>query len=106
MGLVGQPGDFPPIFFERSSLGIILVYVWKEYLFIGLVLLALLKGVAPDYEDIASTLGAGAWQRFRYVLLLLMMPGILSTPVIVLPLCLGASKSRFSWAPAIRRCCR
>lgn len=99
VGIVGQPGDFPPIFFDRSSLGIILVYVWKEAPFIGLVLLAVLKGVALDYEDIAGTLGAGAWQRFRYVLLPLMLPGILSTSVIVfafmfgsfeIPLLLGA----------------
>lgn len=99
VGLVDQPGDFPPIFFDRSSLGIVLVYVWKEAPFIGLVLLAMLKGVAVDYEDVAGTLGAGAWQRFRYVLLPIMMPGILSTSVIVfafmfgsfeIPLLLGA----------------
>lgn len=99
VGVVDQPGDFPPIFFDRNSFGIVLVYVWKEAPFIGLVLLALLKGVALDYEDTASTLGAGAWQRFRYVLLPLMMPGILSTSVIVfafmfgsfeIPLLLGA----------------
>jgi putative spermidine/putrescine transport system permease protein len=98
-GLIDQPGDFPPIFFDRSSIGIVLVYVWKEAPFIGLVLLALLKGVALDYEEIAGTLGAGAWQRFRYVLLPLMLPGIVSTSVIVfafmfgsfeIPLLLGA----------------
>jgi putative spermidine/putrescine transport system permease protein len=99
VGIIDQPGDVPPIFYDRNSLGIVLVYVWKEAPFIGLVLLAVLKGTAPDYEDVASTLGANPWQRFRYVLLPLMMPSILSTSVIVfafvfgsfeIPLLLGA----------------
>jgi putative spermidine/putrescine transport system permease protein len=90
LGVVDQPGDFPPVFFDRNSLGIILVYVWKEAPFMGLVLLALLKGIALDYEDIASTLGASQWQRFRYVLLPLLMPGILSTSVIVFAFMFGS----------------
>ena len=89
-GIISQPGDFPPIFFDRSSLGIVLVYVWKEAPFIGLVLLAVLKGSALEYEEIASTLGAGPWQRFRHVLLPLMMPGILSTSVIVFAFMFGS----------------
>lgn len=89
-GLITQPADFPPIFFDRSSLGIILVYVWKEAPFIGLVLLALLKGSAFEYEEVASTLGASAWQRFRHVLLPLMLPGILSTSVIVFAFMFGS----------------
>lgn len=89
-GLVAQPADFPPIFFDRNSLGIILVYVWKEAPFIGLVLLALLKGSAFEYEEVASTLGATSWQRFRFVLLPLMLPGILSTSVIVFAFMFGS----------------
>ena len=89
-GLIAQPAGFPPIFFDRNSLGIILVYVWKEAPFIGLVLLALLKGSAFEYEEVASTLGATSWQRFRYVLLPLMLPGILSTSVIVFAFMFGS----------------
>lgn len=88
--LITQPADFPAIFFDRNSLGIVLVYVWKEAPFIGLVLLALLKGSAIEYEEVASTLGANAWQRFRYVLLPLMLPGILSTSVIVFAFMFGS----------------
>ena len=89
-GFIDQPAAFPPIFYDRSSLGIILVYVWKEAPFIGLVVLAVLKGNALDYEEVASTLGASPWQRFRYVLLPLMMPGILSTSVIVFAFMFGS----------------
>jgi putative spermidine/putrescine transport system permease protein len=42
-----------------------------------------LKGVGPQYEEIARTLGANSWQRFRFVLFPLILPGILSTSIIV-----------------------
>lgn len=89
-GLLTQPAEFPPIFFDRNSLGIVLVYVWKEAPFIGLVLLAILKGSALEYEEVASTLGASSWQRFRFILLPLMLPGILSTSVIVFAFMFGS----------------
>ncbi len=99
VGAITQPGDFPAIFYTRESVGIVLVYVWKEAPFIGLVLLAMLKSVGLEYEEAACTLGASGWQRFRYVLLPLLAPGIFSTGVIVfafmfgsfeIPLLLGA----------------
>jgi putative spermidine/putrescine transport system permease protein len=98
-GLVGQPSDFPPVFYDRNSAGIVLVYLWKEIPFIGLVLLAVLKSTGGEYEEAAATLGASPWQRLRYVLLPLLLPALLATSVIVfaymfgsfeIPLLLGA----------------
>jgi len=83
LGLLTEPGQFPVLVFDRASIGIQLVYLWKEIPFIGLVVLAVLKGIGPEYEEIAQTLGANRWQRFRFVLLPLIMPGILSTSIIV-----------------------
>jgi putative spermidine/putrescine transport system permease protein len=42
-----------------------------------------LQSIGPQYEEIARTLGANAWQRFRYVLLPLIMPAVLSSSIIV-----------------------
>ncbi|MEM8863681.1 MAG: ABC transporter permease subunit, partial [Chloroflexota bacterium] len=39
--------------------------------------------VGPQYEEIAQTLGANKWQRFWHVLFPLILPGILSTSIIV-----------------------
>jgi putative spermidine/putrescine transport system permease protein len=98
-GLIGQPSDFPPLFYDRSSVGIVLVYLWKEVPFIGLVLLAVLKSTGSEYEEAAATLGASPLQRLRYVLLPLLLPSLLATSVIVfaymfgsfeIPLLLGA----------------
>jgi putative spermidine/putrescine transport system permease protein len=97
--VIAEPSQFPPVFYDRASAGIVLVYVWKEVPFIGLVLLAVLKGIGAEYEGVAQPLGAPPWQRFRYVLLPLMGPGLVATALIVfafmfgsfeIPLLLGA----------------
>ena len=99
VGLIAAPRDFPVMVFDRAGIAIQLTYLWKEVPFIGVVVLAVLQGIGPQYEEIARTLGANAWQRFRYVLLPLIMPGVLSTSIIVfayvfssyeIPLLLGA----------------
>ncbi len=83
LNMISKPADFPVMVFDKPGIAIILTYIWKEVPFIGLVVLAILQGVGPQYEEIARTLGANRWQRFWYVLLPLIMPGILSTSIIV-----------------------
>lgn len=83
LGVTERPADFPVMVFDRTGIAIILTYLWKEVPFIGIVVLAVLQGIGPQYEEIAQTLGANRWQRFRYVLLPLIMPGVLSTSIIV-----------------------
>ncbi len=94
-GRIGDPGQFPALVFDRWGLGIIAEYVWKETPFIGVVLLSLLHALGPDYEDVARSLGASRWQRFRYVLLPLLLPGLLSTSVIVFAFSFGAFEVPF-----------
>jgi putative spermidine/putrescine transport system permease protein len=83
MGLIERPADFPVLVFDRSGIAIILTFLWKEVPFIGLVVLAILQSVGPQYEEIAQTLGANARQRVQHVLLPLIMPGVISTSIIV-----------------------
>jgi len=90
LGGLERPDQFPALVFDRGHIGVILAYTWKEIPFIGLVVLAVLKGVGRDYEEIAQTLGASAWQRFRFVLLPLLIPGIVSTTVIVFAFLFGS----------------
>lgn len=89
-GGLERPDQFPALIFDRAHVGVILAYTWKEVPFIGLVVLAVLKGVGHQYEEIAQTLGAGPWQRFRYVLLPLLLPGIVATTVIVFAYLFGS----------------
>jgi putative spermidine/putrescine transport system permease protein len=83
VGLIDRPAEFPALVFDRPGVSIILTFWWKEVPFIGLVVLAILRSIGPQYEELAQSLGAGPWQRFRHVLLPLIMPGVLSTSIIV-----------------------
>lgn len=89
-GVLERPNQFPVLVFDRWQLATILVYLWKEIPFIGLVVLAVLKGIGQEYEEIAQTLGANRWQRFRYVLLPLLMPGLATTGIIVFAFVFGS----------------
>lgn len=94
-GLISEPAQFPPLVFDRYATGVILVYLWKEVPFIGIIVLAILQGVGREYEESAATLGAGRWQRFRYVLLPLIAPGTLSAYIIVFAYVFGAFEIPF-----------
>ena len=98
--MTDAPADFPAVLYDNAGIGILLSFVWKEIPFIGLVVLAVLQSVGPQYEELARTLGATRRQRFQHVLLPLIMPGVMSTWIIVfaftfanfeIPLLLGQS---------------
>lgn len=95
VNLIERPSDFPALVFDPWAIGIIAEYVWKEVPFIGVVVLAILQSVGEEYEAVAQNLGANRWQRFRYVLLPLITPGVLSVSVIVLAFTLGAYEVPF-----------
>ena len=100
LGWTATPADFPALLSDPSAVGVIVQYVWKEVPFVGIVALAILRAAGDDLETAAATLGASAWQRFRFVTLPVLLPGVLSTAIIVfafsfgtfeVPLLLGAS---------------
>jgi len=90
LGLVGEPGDFPALLYDKYSVGVILTYVWKEVPFIALVVLASLRGVASELEEVARTLGAGAWQRFWYVVFPVISPSVVAASLLVFAFTFGA----------------
>ena len=89
-GLFNSPGDFPIVVKDRLGIGIILSFVWKEVPFVGVIVLAVLQSLGVDYEDLARSLGANRWQRFRYVVLPLVMPGLLSGSILVFAFTFGS----------------
>ena len=95
LGLTDAPSDFPGLTNDRGAVGIIAEYVWKETVFIGVVVLAALARGVAEYEDLARTLGAGRWKRFWHVILPLITPAIVSTSVIVFAFGFGAFEVPF-----------
>ncbi len=94
-GLIEAPSDFPPMVNDRFGWGILAEYIWKEVPFIGIVVLAALQGGIAEYEEVASSLGATAWQRFRYVIVPLVTPAVLSTSIIVFAFTFGSFEIPF-----------
>ena len=90
IGLIARPNEFPVLVKDTYGIGIIIAYIWKELPFIGVIVLAILQSLGEDYEDIARSLGANSWQRFRYVILPLIMPGVLSASIIVFAFTFGS----------------
>lgn len=90
LDMIQRPGDFPAMVFDPYAIGIILQYVWKEVPFIGVIVLANMQSIGENYESVARSLGASKWQTFRFVLLPLIFPGILSASVMVFAFTFGA----------------
>ncbi|MEM7441878.1 MAG: ABC transporter permease subunit [Pseudomonadota bacterium] len=89
LGIISSPRDFPVLVRDSSGIGIILAYVWKEIAFFGIIVMAILQSLGEDYEAVAQSLGANRWQRFRYVTLPLIMPGLMSASIIVFAFTFG-----------------
>lgn len=94
-GLIHDPSDFPALVYDRYGIGIMLEYVWKTTCFTGVILLANLQALGADYEAAAQTLGAGRWQRIRYVTLPLLRPALLSSSILVFAFTFGAFEVPF-----------
>ena len=89
-GVVEKARDFPVLVRDSNGIGIITSFVWKEAPFLGVIVLAILQSVGADYENLARSLGANRWQRFRHVTLPLIMPGLLSGSIIVFAFSFGS----------------
>ena len=89
MNVIAEPADFTALVNERYGISIILEYLWKSVPFTGIIVLAVLQSVSEDYENVARNLGANRWQRFRYILWPLMLPGMLRSSILVFAFAFG-----------------
>lgn len=89
-GLTSAPSDFPALTQDSLGAAILAEYLWKETPFVAVVILsALARGITP-LQDIAATLGARPWQRFRHVTLPLVTPALGAASVIVFAFTFGS----------------
>lgn len=90
LGLIDAPAQFPVLVRDRYGLGIILHYVSKEIPFLVLIVLAVLRTQGAQYDLVAENLGAGYWQRLRYVTLPLVLPALAAGSALVFAFSFGA----------------
>ena len=90
LGFINSPGEFPVLVRDKYGFGIILAYIWKEAAFFFIILMSVLQSLGENFEELAQSLGANKWQRFRYVILPLVMPNLFSASIIVFAFSFGA----------------
>lgn len=89
-GLLSPGMRFPLLVNDPFAIGMILAYVWKEIPFFTMVILSVLEKQGREYLEAAATLGAGPWQRFRYVLFPVILPGMAAAGLIVFAYTFGS----------------
>jgi putative spermidine/putrescine transport system permease protein len=68
-----------PVVLVRNYWGVLLSLIISGFPFAFLLTLSYLSGIDPRLERAAATLGAGWWERFRYITFPLLMPGLTIT---------------------------
>lgn len=74
MGLISTP-----VKLLHNYWGVMISLVITGFPFTFLLTLSYLSGVDPALEQAGATLGAGPWQRFKHILLPLLLPGLAIT---------------------------
>ncbi len=90
IGLIDNPSQFPLMVNDSWGVGIIITYVWKEVPFITLMVLSVLNNQGTELLEAARTLHANRWQRFRFVVLPIILPSLGAASLIVFAYTFGA----------------
>ena len=90
VGLTASPAQFPALTADALSVAVVAEYAWKETPFVAVLALAALGRGARELEGAAAVLGAGPWQRLRYVTLPLLAPSVAAGSVLVLAFTAGS----------------
>jgi len=93
--IIRSPAAFPLLVNDSWSIGILVVYIWKEIPFITFMLLAVLKNMGPELTEVGATLNASRFQRFFYITLPIIAPSLGSACLIVFAFTFGAFEVPF-----------
>lgn len=94
-GLARGPQRFPALTADAFGWAIVAEYVWKEAPFVGVVALAALGPGVTELERAAATLGAGPWQRLRWITLPALAAPVGAASVLVLAFAAGSYEVPF-----------
>lgn len=103
LGLLSEMEAFPKLIFDRAGVGIILAYLWKELPFMTYVTYDVFRTLDDRYDAIAGSLGAGPWQKVRYVYLPQIWPAITSGFVMIFSYAFGSYEVPLLLGPTMPR---
>ncbi|MFW6000744.1 MAG: ABC transporter permease [Halanaerobium sp.] len=100
LGFIEEISEFPRLIFDKSGIGIIAAYLWKQIPFVILVVYTVLKHINNSFEAAAKNLGASSSQVFREIYLPLAAPSIGSAFIIIFAFSLGAFEIPYLLGPS------
>lgn len=100
VGIVKDSSQFINVVLDSKGIGIILVYLWKGIPYVILTVYNILKNVSDKLEVVALNLGASKLQSFRYIILPLSMPSIISSFIILFTFAFGSYEVPFLIGPS------
>lgn len=103
MGLLSDMDAFPRLIFDKAGIGIIIAYLWKELPFMTYVTYDVFRTLDDRYDAIAGSLGAGPWQRVRYIYLPQIWPAITSGFVMIFSYAFGSYEVPLLLGPTMPR---
>jgi putative spermidine/putrescine transport system permease protein len=95
VGLIAEPGAFPPLVNDTGAVGILLTYVWKEAPFAALLLYPALQRAGRELQEVGATLGASRAARWRWIVLPLIGPALGTVALIIFSYTFGAYEVPF-----------
>lgn len=95
LGWIQSDQDFPLLVNDAANWGVMIHFLWKEIPFMTLILLAVLRGIRPEYGMQARALGASPWQCFWHVTLPLLRPGVISASLLIFGFIFGSFEVPF-----------
>lgn len=103
MGLLSDMEAFPKLIFDKAGVGIIIAYLWKELPFMTYVTYDVFRTLDDRYDAIAGSLGAGPWQKVRYIYLPQIWPAITSGFVMIFSYAFGSYEVPLLLGPTMPR---
>ena len=95
LNMIDEPNSFPLLVYDRFSIGVTLVYLYKQIPFVSLSVFTVLKNLDNKDVQVAENLGAGTWRTLTRVTLPLLAPSILSAFLITFAFDFGAFEVPF-----------
>lgn len=95
LGFIDDPSQFPQVLETHYGWGIITLYVWKQMPFVTLVIYSVLLGINREIQEAAVLLGANRRQIFVHVTLPQIIPGIVTSSLIIFAFNMGAFEAPF-----------
>lgn len=100
LGVIKDSSEFLQLVSDENGIGIILVYLWKGIPFAIITAYNILRNISESLENVAINLGANKAQVFRFVVLPLAMPSIISSFIILFAFSFGSFEVPFLIGPS------